>query len=478
MKNRDKKQNSKILINGSYSVLITVLLLAGLLIVNLIINRLPVNVTQFDFSNAKLYTLTDTTTELLKNLDQDVDLYYICEGGDEDDTIQKLLDRYEAASSHIRVEQVDPALYPGFTSQYTEEDVPNNSVIAVSGDVSKVVSADSMYVESLNYSTYSYVKTGFDGEGMITSAVDYVTAEDIPNLYILMGNGEATLGSAFGDVITKDNVNPLTLNLLTADKVPDDADAILINTPTVDYTEEEVEKILDYLEAGGKAIIYSNYTVEEMPNFDSILANYGMERVDGIVLEGDSDKFMSYQYCIVPEVSYSAITENVYGSGYVLAPMSQGIVTTDSHRDSITYQPLLTTSDASYNKEDVENMTTSEKEKGDESGPFTVGMLIQEDIDNDGEADTEIIYYSSGYLLESNYNQAVSGNNAKLLGGTVNYLCNGEEATSAVQTKSLQVEYLTLTDRAANIWTVICVFTVPILFIIAGLAVWASRRKR
>ena len=105
-------------------------------------------------------------------------------------------------------------------------------------------------------------------------------------------------------------------------------------------------------------------------------------------------------------------------------------------------------------------------------------MLIQEDIDNDGEADTEIIYYSSGYLLESNYNQAVSGNNAKLLGGTVNYLCNGEEATSAVQTKSLQVEYLTLTDRAANIWTVICVFTVPILFVIAGLAVWASRRKR
>src|SRR5699024_9990686 len=150
----------------------------------------------------------------------------------------------EAASSHIRVEQVDPALYPGFTSQYTEEDVPSNSVIAVSGDVSKVVSADSMYVESLNYSTYSYVKTGFDGEGMITSAVDYVTAEDIPNLYILMGNGEATLGSAFGDVITKDNVNPLTLNLLTADKVPDGADAILINTPTVDYTEEEVEKIL------------------------------------------------------------------------------------------------------------------------------------------------------------------------------------------------------------------------------------------
>ena len=75
-------------------------------------------------------------------------------------------------------------------------------------------------------------------------------------------------------------------------------------------------------------------------------------------------------------------------------------------------------------------------------------------------------------------NQAVSGSNAQLLGGTVNYLCNGEKTSAAVQTKSLQVKYLTLTDRAANIWTAICVFTLPLLFIIAGLAVWASRRKR
>lgn len=58
MKNKDNKQNSKILINGSYSILLTVLLLAGLIIVNLIVNHLPVKVTQFDFSNEKLYTLT------------------------------------------------------------------------------------------------------------------------------------------------------------------------------------------------------------------------------------------------------------------------------------------------------------------------------------------------------------------------------------------------------------------------------------
>ena len=76
---------------------------------------------------------------------------------------------------------------------------------------------------------------------------------------------------------------------------------------------------------------------------------YGVEREKGIILEGDSDKYMSYQYCLVPDISYSAITENVYGNGSVLAPMSQGILTSDSHRDSITYQPLIERYAAEYN---------------------------------------------------------------------------------------------------------------------------------
>lgn len=476
-KEKNNKTNKKLLVNGSYSIALTVILLAGLVIINLIVNHLPVSITQFDFSNSKLYTLTDTTQKLLDGLDADVDLYYICEGGEEDDTIQKILERYEAASSHITVEQVDPALYPAFTSQYTDEDVSNNSVIAVSGDVVKVVDADSMYTETLNYSTYTYQKTGFDGEGLITSAIDYVTSTDIPVLYILSANGEASLSSSFGDVISKDNVNCLNLNLMTSDEVPEDAAAILINAPTTDYSDEETEKILDYLEGGGKAIIFSNYSLDKMPNFDSILSNYGIEREEGIILEGSSDNYISYQYCLVPEISVSDITTNAY-NGYIVAPMSQAINTMDSYRDSITYQPLLTTSDAAYNKQDVENMTTSEKESGDKEGPFTIGMLIQEDIDNDDENETEIVYYSTGYLLDSSYNSAVSGNNAQLLGGTVNYLCNNGDTSAAVASKSLTVKYLTMTDYAANMWTGITVFLIPALFIIAGLVIWASRRKR
>lgn len=472
------ENNNKSLKNGSYSVLMTVVVIVAAIILNLIVSGLPSGLTQFDFSTARLYTLTGTTEAFLDQLSEDVTLYYICEGGKEDDTVQKLMERYDDASSHITVEQIDPALYPGFTGQYSDEAVENNSVIAVCGDVHKIVDAADMYVTEFNYQTYSYVQTGFDGEGMVTSAIDYVTSDDIPVLYVLSGNGESSLGSSFVDAIEKNNIDIQELNLLSADAVPGDAAGLFINAPTKDYTADELAKILDYLEKGGKAMIFSNYTEDDMPDFDALLSNYGVERAEGIILEGDSSQYMSYQYCILPSVNYSAVTAKVYGGTYLLMPMSQGILETGTYRDSIVMEPLLTTSASAYSKVDVQNMTTSEKETGDLDGPFTVGMLIQEDINHDDEAETEIAYYSSGYLLDEDYNASVSGGNAELIGDTANYLCNGEDTSSAVAAKSLQVEYLTLTDFSANLWTVICVFVLPILFVAAGVIIWLGRRKR
>lgn len=472
------EKNNKSLKNGSYSILITLVVVVIAVIVNLIARGLPSQFSQFDFSTSRLYTLTGTTADFLSGLDEDVTLYYICEGGKEDDTIQKLMDRYEDASPRITVEQIDPALYPAFTSRYSDEAVGNNSVIAVCGEKYKVVNADAMYISDFNYNTYSYVQTGFDGEGMVTSAIDYVTSEDIPVLYVLNGNGETALGASFRDAVEKNNIDIQNLNLLAEAGVPEDAAGIVIGAPQKDYSAETTQKILDYLEKGGKAMIFSNYTADAMPNFDSVLSNYGVAREEGIILEGDSGRYMTYQYCVIPTVNYSDITARVYGDSYLLAPMSQGIRTLDTYRDSITMQPLLATADSSYAKVDVQNMTTSEKESGDIDGPFTVGMLIQEDINNDHEAETEIVYYSTGYLLDEDYNQSVSGDNAELFGGTANYLCNGEDTSSSVAVKSLQVQYLTLTDFSANFWTVICVFVLPVLCILAGTLVWLSRRKR
>ena len=160
-----EEENRRHLKHGSWSSFLVVFVIAAVVIVNLIMAQLPTTVTQFDVSTQKLYSLTDDTKELVKGLEQDVTLYYVVTGGNEDDTVEKMLDRYQDLSGHIKVEKKDPNLYPKFTSEYTEETVADNSIIVVCGDKSRVVSSSDMWESSVDYSTYSQQTTGFDGEG-------------------------------------------------------------------------------------------------------------------------------------------------------------------------------------------------------------------------------------------------------------------------------------------------------------------------
>ena len=69
-----------------------------------------------------------------------------------------------------------------------------------------------------------------------------------------------------------------SLNLLTEGSVPEDASCLLIDSPTTDISEDEKTALIDYLENGGKAMIFSDYTGEKMENFDAVLENYGVKQ--------------------------------------------------------------------------------------------------------------------------------------------------------------------------------------------------------
>ena len=264
-----RTQNKKILRNGSYSIGITAVVIAIVVVFNLVVQELPSNLREIDLSSEKLYTIGDQTKEVLDNLDKDVEMYLIAQDGTESSDIQRLLERYEDRSSHVTVEQRDPAVYPTFTQQYTSDSVNNNSVIVVCGDKSRVVDYSDMYETSINYQTYTQETTAFDGEGQLTSAINYVISEDMPVLYTLEGHDEVSMGTTMTETIQKANIDIQSLNLLTQEAVPDDAACLLIFSPATDLSEDEANKVIDYLENGGKALILSDYTEEHFP--ESIL---------------------------------------------------------------------------------------------------------------------------------------------------------------------------------------------------------------
>ena len=463
--------------NGSYTMVMSVIFIAVVIVINMIVSTIPSKYSEIDISSQKLYSIGDETKEMLKDLEKDVTIYQIAQSGSEDENIANLLKKYEDESKHIKVEQKDPVVNPKFVSQYTSDDLSANGLIVVCGDRNKVIDYNNMYETSIDYQTYSSQTTGFDGEGQITSAIGYVTSENLPVLYTVEGHGEKDMDSSVKEDIEKANMDIKSLNLLTEGSVPDDADCLFIDSPSTDFSSDEKDAIIEYLENGGKAMIFSDYTTEDMPNFDAILENYGVQRVDGVVFEGDNQHYaMQMPYYLVPTInSTDASSETASAGYYVLVPYAQGIKQLEDVRDTVKIESILTTSDQAYSKTDL-NSNTIEKEDGDVEGPFDLGVSITESLDDDKE--TQIVYYSTSNLMDSQTNQMVSGGNEKLIMESLKWMTDTEESASvSIPSKSLEVSYLTITDYDAAFWKICTIALIPGIFLVIGFVVWIKRRK-
>ena len=184
-------------------MVVTVIVLAILIAVNILVSALPKTLTQYDISAAKLYSVTSSTKVVVNGLDKDVTIYWIVQSDKEDEIIENLLEKYENLSEHIKVVKKNPDIFPAFAQQYTSETVQNNSLVVECGERSRFIGYDDIYLYDADMGAYSY-EVSFDGEGAVTSAIDYVVNEDQPKVYMLEGHGEAELSSEFREQIEKE----------------------------------------------------------------------------------------------------------------------------------------------------------------------------------------------------------------------------------------------------------------------------------
>lgn len=199
--------------SGTYSVGIVSIAVVIVVVINLLVNALPANITKHDLSYNQLYSLSSVTEEFVKGLNEDVTIYVMAQIGTEDETVMEMLDNYKALSSHIKVETVDPVLHPSFITQYTSENVTNGSLVVVSAKRNTIIPVSELYETTINYQTYQSQTTGFDGEGQITSAINYVTTEDIPIAYTLEGHNEIAISDTLAELLRKNSFSLQNLSL-------------------------------------------------------------------------------------------------------------------------------------------------------------------------------------------------------------------------------------------------------------------------
>lgn len=464
---------------GAYSIVISLVVIAIAVVVNFFVSKVPVTYTELDFTGKGLYKLSEQTKEIVAGLDGQVDVYWIVQTGTESEAgeLKNILEQYGALSSKLKITKIDPIVNPTFAEQYTSDTIQNNSLIVVYGDRSKFVAYTDIYLYDL--STYYYdgnYTVDFDGENAITNAIDFVTSENLPKLYVLEGHGETEVSTTVTDAVTKENILVEQLNLISTGAVPADANCILIYGPASDISTAERDLLLDYLSSGGNVMLLSDFVVADFPNLMEVMAYYGVSAVPGVIMEGDSDHCAwGYLYYLLPDMESHAITDPLINNKYLtMLPMAHGIAIADDARDTLTIEPLFTTTDAAYAKANLTSSTSLDREEGDIAGPFKLGVAV---TDTAGDQESHVVWISCTSMLSDTANEMVSGGNLDLFINAVGWMCDKENAIS-IHAKSLSTDYLTVPSSSVTQLGILLIGAVPLVFIVMGVIVLVRRRRK
>lgn len=459
---------------GGYATLMTAIVLAIMVAVNLVVDQIP---WKLDLTQNQMFSLSDQTYKVLDNLQDDIKIIGLYETGKEDQSVMEIIDRYAKRSKKVTFSTIDPERYPQLVMKYQKDgkSLGVGSLIVESGDHFKLIDRYDLVNYSFSNSYNQPQAQSLAVEQRLTGAILYVTSEQLPVVYTLVGHGEESIPYEIKNQLDIENYTIEELNLTTEDEVPEDAHSLLIISPKRDLTKDEEEKIRDYLSNQGRAMFFMKLMKEDLPNFQSLLKSYGVALQHTVVVEGDSKQHAGNPLWLVPNMeSHDIISPLKSGQMGMILPVSQGIEILDIKKRSIKVDPLLITSENSWGKTDME-ATTIEKEDGDLEGPFNIAVAITDEIYEDNtKKETKIVLVANADFLSSDLVAQIPGNSNFLLNG-INWLQDREESIS-IRPKSLRVPRLNISGQQQLIYAGIVVILIPLIILGSGLMVWLRRR--
>ena len=464
-----------------YSNALIVIVIAAVIAANFGVNKLPAKYSEFDLTADKKFTLSQESVDFINALDEDITIYCI---GTRDmmnsydyKEVTYTLDQYDQLSGRIKVVYKDPSKEPNFTSQFSDERIDTGSIIVSAGDRSKVINSYEMYETEIDYQTYTQNKTGYDGEGQITSAIAYVTSEDIPKVYVITGHGEKTLGSyaRLNAAIKKQNLDTEEINLMNVDKIPEDAGAVMLMGPTADYSEDDARKLSAYLKEGGKLIAAVGYTQEATPNLDKVFSEYKVERLNGIVFEGDADYMYQTPLYLLPGVESSVLTNSIKSRKMLcLVPESAGFKS-DVPEDDNSLVRALITSDKAYLKKNMDKSQSYEKSEGDIEGPFDIADYVS--VSSNTAERTQLALFASDIMFTDAVDATVGGANVQLINAALKDMID-VDITTAIPAKSYGNDTVTVSYATALMYGFIFILVLPLGIMVLGVVLCAKRQKK
>lgn len=496
-------------------MILTVVVMVSILLLNTIVQALPARFTIFDLTAQKISEVSDVTRDYLSRMNEDVVIYRLCITGNEDKAVVQLLEHYDELSEHVLVEAVDPTVHPRFVAGYTDKQLSDNSIIVSGAKRHKVLDFNDLLLYNIYYSAdgenyalqsqmtygdfstfyetyadyftqgyYSY-QTLFVGEDAITSAIDYVTTDVLPKVYLTTGHGETPFPESLYGYLSRDNIDCAEFSSI-ASEFPSDADAILIYAPTQDFTTDETAALRDYLLVGGNVMLFTSYANLELPNLLALMKEFGMETSDRLVSETDPDRYYNYKYFLLPDTA--GAREHYSLSSYtMLAPNSHPIFMGQGEHP-LTYTSLFSTSDeaeldAAHPSDEEEELSltdeaqaeTSEEteEDGKKVGRYDIGALVTLSGENAGH----LCWFGSPEILSSEYNSSVRGGNYTYFLTILEDMCE-KNYSLTIESKVMDGDSLILSSFQIGFWGVVLIAIIPLSVLSVGVVIHLKRKYR
>lgn len=474
------------LINSTRTFLLVVIIIAIFVLINFGMQKL--DLTPIDLTQEKLYTLTDESKEKVKNIDKEIKMYFV--GYSDEDSNLELAKQYSKANDKITAEAINIDNRPDLASKYGIES-GSEGIIVECGDKSKVLTdSDLVTYDTSTYETISIAEEKF------TSAIISVSSNKVPKVYFLEGYSDYSLSKNMNylNAYLGNEINEIdTLNILSAGKVPDDCDTLVITTPNKDFDDVATNAITDYINSGRNILWFNSALTKNLdtPNVNKILELYGVKPFEiGIIRETNEKNMVSDSPdLIIPEIEQTTITKDLATTtGAILINATKININTDELENiNVEETDLMIASKDSYFRTNFNN-SNDQATDGEEKGTFVVGAemtkTITEADEETGEGGVEsklVIYGENNFVTDtplsknSSYCAIQLGYNKDVALNSIAYLVDREEDITA--RKSTGTVTYTATEQQDTVVRAI-IFIVPIAIVIVGIIVWQVRRRK
>ena len=311
MKNLFKNKKWKY---GTASVIFTVAVIALIVVLNAVFTLLASHFHWYiDMTEERLYTVSDTSKELIRNLDFDGKLSMIFlqkKDKIEDTTFQYTGDAYlkqihELALDYaaefpdlIELKYVDMYTEPGKLKTYTDQKLtmsPTSVIFDNNQGLFKVVGYSAFLAYDNSSGSGSSTPVGFYGEHKITATVCSLCRER-QTAYLTSGHGESVAGESLVTILEScgyNNIESVDLRALTTEKMQEDKPRlVLVLDPKTDFVGadggalgNEISKLSMILDGSyiadsdnsvlGSLLVFAD-PGHELPNINRLALTWGL----------------------------------------------------------------------------------------------------------------------------------------------------------------------------------------------------------